>query len=405
MVSRPGHRATGASLRLHNQSVRRIVIVVPEWIGSPEGESGLRQRLPALEFLAERSTMFRLLPPLRADGRRGLGACEPPSGHGDMPLEAAWLGIDPSTVTLRQGPLIVSALGSDPPERSVHSHLSLMSLQGGTIRLVRPLPPADHVAMVLDEAKRLNTKLLTLVPGEGEDHGLVWEEGSIDLHTLDAILAAEHTLKESLPEGDGEVMLRRYIDDSVNLLSGLPFNEERSDQGMPPLNLLWPWGQGFRERVPNLLLERGERAWVESGSLRMQGLTRLVGYRHGDRNAFGQGTNVRLEQLVESAMKHDPTIVVLDAPGAFRASEQFEELEWMGREMDARLFSPLLEDAKKRPLRLVVLSPAGDRDGLGMWFESGLQADNTVPFDERALEGKLDVREAWEVVREALIAL
>ncbi|MFY9234905.1 MAG: hypothetical protein WAO58_10665 [Fimbriimonadaceae bacterium] len=320
----------------------------------------------------------------------------------DIPHEAGWLGIDPSTLSLRQGPLIVSALGADPPERSVHFHLSLMSLQDGTIELARPLPAAEQVAAVLDEARRLNTKLLTLVPGEGENHGLVWENGSTDLHTLGAIFAAGHSLKESLPEGDGEVMLRRYIDDSINLLGSLPFNEERIDQGLPSLNLLWPWGPGFRERAPNLLLERGERAWVESGSLRMQGLARLVGYRHGDRNAFGQGTNVRLERLVESARKHDPTIMVMDGPGFFRATEKFEELEWMGREMDSRLFSPLLDDAKNDRLRIVVLSPAWDRDGLGMWFESGMPAENTVPFDERALEGKLEVREAWKVVRSAL---
>jgi 2,3-bisphosphoglycerate-independent phosphoglycerate mutase len=367
--------------------MRRIVLVVPEWLGDPGSESLLRGRLPTLERLSERGRLVRL--------RESSEASSTP--------EAAWLGMDPLKVQLAQGPLTVAAFGADPPFRSVHFHLSLMSLDEQEQAHPIPFDIPDHqLRAVLEQAERLNTRSLTLVRGEQADHGLVWEEGSLDLGVATPLDVAGKPLTGHLPEGDGERILRRYIDDSVNLLGELVFNEERVDQGLPPLNLLWPWGPGFREVVPNLSLLRGEPAWVESSSLRLQGLARLASYRHGDRASFGRGLSTRLERILDAVERHSLTFAVIGAISRFRQQNQLEEAEFFSREIDQRLLNPLMERSELEPLSLAVVAPRASGDGLALIFDSRRPEESVVPFDERALEDRrIPSLETWKVVEQA----
>lgn len=367
----------------------------------------LRQRLPVLDEIAERSHIFKLTPINHGevgDGR----AIQTPNSPFQTPslLEAAWLGIDPRSVRMAQGPLTLAALGADPPERSVHFHLSLLAFDEGLAEEVRNEIPEDQLRIVLDAARRLDTKKITLVAGEGADHGLVWEGGSIEMSTWRPTgpprPPAGFLIGGHLPEGDGEGILRRYIDDSINLLSELAVNDQRIEEGLQPLNLLWPWGQGFREPVPNLLLQRGERAWVESGSMRLEGLTRLVGYRHGDRGAFGKGTNTRLDELADMAWGKDPSIVVIDAIAEMRRQGKIEEAAWLTEEISSRFIRPMWDNGKNDYLRLLILAPALDQEGLALSYEPGYASSN-APFDERGLEQPgLEQAEPWRLIERTL---
>src|SRR5579864_8245995 len=88
--------------------------------------------------------------------------------------EALYLGMRPEEGQLRQGPLTVAALGADPPDRSTHFHLSLMSFDDGIARLPKVDIASEEQQKVIELTKKLNTKTLTIVEGEGLDHGLVW---------------------------------------------------------------------------------------------------------------------------------------------------------------------------------------------------------------------------------------
>jgi hypothetical protein len=362
--------------------MRRIVIVVPDLLGTPEDESALRQKLSALEQLAERGTIVKLA---------SLPRIETP--------EALYLGMVPTEAQMRQGPLTVSALGADPPERSTHFHVSLMSCEDGIARNPGYLPTSAELDIIWTAAKRLNTPQLTLVKGEALDHGLVWEAFG-DLGTTTAAEVADKNIAGHLPEGDGDRPLRRLIDDSVNLLAGLHLNERRLEEGLPPLDLLWPWGHGVRLPVPRLILRRGEPATVESSSLRLAGLTRLTGYRHEDRARFGQGLSIRFNDIARRALARNVSVIVIEAFRDLRAAksadERAEEFAWLARELDARLLAPIAESlagaaARVEPMRLAFLAPStdGDKRGLGLDVRSDARSDNPFPFDERALDERL----------------
>jgi len=384
--------------------MRRTVLIVPDLLGET---SILSQKLPALERIAEMGRLSKI---------------------GTVPdvetPEALCLGLAPDQGQLRQGPLTVAALGVDPPTRSTHFHLSLMSFADGVGRSVaagialrdhaagtrRASPAAtidaDEQRAVFELAKKLNTKTLTIVEGEGLDHGLVWE--SIGDHRTSAPPEVEgKPILEHLPEGDAEVPLRRFIDDSINILSEIELNERRIDDDLPPLNLLWPWGEGIRLPLPNLALKRGEPALVLSSSMRLAGLTRLVGYRHGDRREFGRGTNTRLAKIAETCLGEPVAIVLIDAFSMFRQNNQLDEAEWLAHELDRLLLKPLFEEALKTPWRLKLLSPPSppsSLEGLAVELETpGSLPTNVYPFDERSLdERSVPVGTLWELVARGL---
>ena len=364
--------------------MRKILFIAPGWLAEGDGESVLRQSLPALCRMAELGDLSQLSP---------LPSVQTP--------EALVLGMPPDRVRLEQGPLTVAALGADPPPRSTHFHLTPMALDGDVLVDINWDLPGEEVDLAMDRAKALNTSTLTIVAGENKDHGLVWE-GVGDLGTKAPGLAAESGYRAALPEGDNETALRRFIDDSVNVLADLEFNARRIDEGLPPVNVLWPWGHGVRTEVPNLALRRGTPLWVSSQSLRLAGLTRLAGYRHSDRSSTRLGLNANWESVANQALGRDATLIWTPIFAELRAKEQLDEAHWLSKQIDDLLIDPILAHAREHPARFAVLAPSSSEKGLALVYETKMQGESVVPFDERALEERLRTGQMHELVDQIL---
>ncbi|MBX3120253.1 MAG: hypothetical protein KF784_14400 [Fimbriimonadaceae bacterium] len=369
--------------------MRRVILIVPDWLSEPDGESVLRQPLPALDRLAEIGQISKISPLQEAS----------------VP-EAAYLGMNPYNVHLAQGPLTVSALGYDPPSKSLHFDIILMSfVEGGILKKITHQLPTDLPTEIITLLKKLDTRKLTLLEGFDTNHALVWEDASNDLHCHAPEQANGKPMSSVLPEGDGDVVLRRFIDDSINILSEQDFNLRRIDEGLEPINVAWPWGLGYRYPVPNLLLNTGP-VQVESPSLRMAGLARLARYKHGDVRGFGQGTAVRLESTLETTRKHGCSIVMLPNIAAFRAAGKLEEMDWLTREFDRRFLMPLVEELKESELRISLLAPSTNpsvHPGLMIAAESHRHGENVYPFDERSLDERLiPTKDVWQAVEDGI---
>lgn len=348
--------------------MRRIVVIIPDLLCAPDDESPLRQSLPALSALAEIGKISKIA---------RLPEIETP--------EALYLGMGPDEAQLSQGPLTVAALGADPPERSVQFHLSLLSHEDGVARTPTYLPTDADLEVIWPSIARLNTASLTVLRGEGLDHALVWEKLG-EFRTTSAREVDGKHIRSYLPEGDGEKALRRLIDDSVNILTGLELNQRRLDEGLPPFNLLWPWGQGTRRKVPNLFLQRGERGFVESSSMRLAGLARLAGYAHGSRGGFGIGLNTRFRAVASLVKERAVSIVLFEAMQLLGGSEREEERHWLVREFDSAFLDPVRSFLPDQPTRLTLLAPSAAGIGLALLIDTSALASNPFPFDERTLE-------------------
>lgn len=351
-----------------------MLIILDGILGEPEADSLVRR---SSEFvrMAEVSRLTRV------DRQR----CETP--------ESSLLGLAPHEGQLRQGPLTVSALGWDPPDSSLHFHLSLLSL-GAAIQAPKQSLTAVEFAVIKDCLARLNTKKLTTLLGQQFDHGLVWERMGEMFTTHPSDI---RSLSENLPVGDGEVELRRFIDDSVNLLQDEDFNRARIDKGLDPVNLAWPWGHGYRTPVPNLALRYGFPYRYESNSTRLAGLVRLGGFRHGSPERFGNGVETRFEDN-----QYDAGVVLyLDQWHSMRQREEFEELEYLTAKCGKELIKPMLDHVEEHrlELRIILLS---ESSGIAATFSEN-SADNHYPLDERSLlEPNLLRAQLFEFVRSAI---
>lgn len=339
----------------------QIILHLPNWL-APDGPSVLDRPGPAWQRLVSRGQVRRLRP---VAGMR----------------EAAWLGLDPERTQASDGVLMVAALGADPPPRSAHFAVSPLVLEDETLRVPTTTLRDDEQREMVRCAERLNTGRLTFVAGSRQLHGLVWEDGSVDVRTLRPEEVGSY--RSSLPEGDGEPMLRRWVDDAINLLREAEFNRIRAEEGIETIEALWPWGPGFREAMPSLALRFGAPVRVVSGSMRLQGLARLCGARHVDPFSFGQGTRTRLEALAEPSA--GVLIGVVSAFAEFDPIEHEPERRWLTEELERRVWTPLseLED-----LRMTVTSEVGD-GGLVLQYDARRPRENSVPFAERVLDDRM----------------
>ena len=72
--------------------------------------------------------------------------------------------------------------------------------------------------------------------------------------------------------------------------------------------------------------------------------------------------------------------------GELRSSARFEELQWLSCEIESRLLEPLIDDASREPIR-IVLAATGQHGGLLLDFQSkGPLSDRLVPFSVSAME-------------------
>ncbi|MBS1715913.1 MAG: hypothetical protein JST30_16415 [Armatimonadetes bacterium] len=366
--------------------MRRTAIVLPGLLRDPGSDSLLKN--------------FEPIQRLAGEGEIVRNPALPESG---VP-ELAYLALDPRRFDVRPGPIMVSALKADPPLGSIAFHLSvgstdgenLMSAAGGRL-------DEDDAANLKLAMERLRTATMTPIWGESLDHALVWEGGSTDNSTTDfaEVLGTDWTRR--LPEGDGDGLLRRFVDDSVNLLHESDSNKRRVDEGRPPLNVLWPWGQGRWERCPNLVLRRGVPVEFVSLDLRIEGLARLFGYSHGPRVRFGRRLAPRLDAVLERAMASTVTVVVLDHIGEAVRHERLDLAEEHLQALAEGLLIPLATEREavvsvtaldERTSGLTLLYGGADHERIGR-----------VPFDERATEEKGIVdRPLWKSVEAVLRA-
>ncbi|MBS1705109.1 MAG: hypothetical protein JST40_04490 [Armatimonadetes bacterium] len=382
--------------------MRNLVFVIPHLITDPNQESIVSRLNARFEAIVERSTVFRM-----------------PQETAPHPIEMQLLGLRPGEAQLEEGPLVVAALNVDPPPRSVHFHLALQNVdEDGRLQLTADAPSPGELRVIVEQMSKLNTRVLTLVPGSAFVHGLVWENGSIDLATTRFPDAAKKTVAECEPQGDGEPMLRRLIHDSVNLLDELEFNRIRAEEGKAKLNLLWPWGQGFRNPTPDLGLRWGIRTdivgssagWPGLISERLAGLTRLCGFRFVP---YPKGTNWR-EDLRRIVLRSQSAVVVAESISSL------QNLGWVDRAHDwltaflDEVILPIAELPKEDPIQLSILAPAEPQTywplpervskmGLGLRFSNASITASTIPFDERALyDARLGNQTLWQSISSIL---
>lgn len=343
-------------------------------------------RTPALDALA-------------ASGTVGVVQVTPPGMYpGSDAANMALLGYDPSAHYTGRGPIEAAAMRIPMGARDVAFRCSLVSTDGE--RLVDY--SAGHITSeearpLIEAAQRICGRTMRLFPGVAYRHVLLWADGPVDVATMAPHENMGKPLAEILPRGEQEDRLRQFIWDSLELLDALPFNKHRRDMGLPPANLLWPWGQGRAPSLPSFLSRHGRGGAVVAGVDVVRGLGRLTGLEVVDVPGATGGLDTdyyaKARYAVDALTRHDFVWVHVEAPDEAGHQGSIDaKIEAIER-IDALIVRTMLDRLHTMDdFRMLVVpdhaTPVSTRGHLEgpvpyLLYDSRRSASGVHPFDER----------------------
>lgn len=314
-------------------------------------------------------------------------------GHGHVSLArevpgrtdplASSLGLNPALHPVAEGPLVVACHRASPPPRSVHFVLSPLSLDSAGVLGPAPVLESREWGEIRAAAQSLATRDLTVL---ADPDALVWEQGSMDLGMTPAYAAIGKPYLSARPEGDGESLFRRLIDDSANLLFESELNKRRLGEGKPTVDIWWPWGPGFEPRWPNLPLRHGVPVRLFSPHKTLIGAATLA-------HVSASGAKPKPPAPGEITIYDEHRMVDTDPE---RALSLLEREIWPGLETQ-------IEAGRKDGLTVLVLDPgAGPDPALVARFLWPDRTSNGVPFASRARnDAGAPLVNLWEFVSES----
>ena len=360
--------------------MRKLLVVLPGIFEEEFLENIGKKSLEVFDHFYSNSEVFRLNKELK--------------NHTN---ELAYFGLNPEQYKVQKGPLACAAIGVTPPQRDVRFCLSLLSINDdGVIQDPVYIPGEKDLDLLLKSAEVLNTNALTMVKGRKLDHGLIWEKGSIDLHTYSKEEILNQPYDGHQPEGEGDRILTGLIEDSIEILSNHDINKKRQDEGLRPLNILWPWGQGLGISLPNLAMQSGQIAQVYSDSWMIKGISNLVSYQHIDLNNFGAGLNIAWKKLEHSISDGSTSILIFDRVSQLLNLKRPDYAERLFQELNQELFNKIRNLQDNIPYELMLIM-TGD-SGIALKEKSYIPITNNLPFStELSQDSMIPKLNIWEL--------
>lgn len=341
-----------------------------------------------------------------------------PEGLPPAPEVAAMalLGNDPAKLYTGPGPL--DAAGREVPldPADLAFRVDLVASDGETVTnpTAGGLAGADAETLFAAAAGVLRSVRLRFYPGRGRRHTMVWANGPADIRCLPPGEAAGKPLGEAMPLGDGDTVLRTLMFDSLEILDAHEVNERRRDQGLPPGNMLWPWGPGRAPRLPSFAVQRGMGGAVISPSVAWRGLALLAGLQApelpGATGRIDTDYAGKAKAALAALEQRDFVLVHVGGPGAASVQGDADKKVDALQRADERLLAPLLAGIKALDdFRLMVVpdvalpieerAPARDPVPFVLYASRGVSRRARAAFDESAIEeSPLRIQEGYRLL-------
>lgn len=389
------------------------ILIVPdgmadEPIESLDGQTPKQvSRTPAMDGLAQQGVV-------------GIVNVTPPDMYpGSDAANMALLGYDPVKYYTGRGPVEAAAMQIPMDDKDVAFRCSLVSTDGERLTDYS----AGHIDTedargLIELAQKLCTRQQRLFPGVSYRHILLWNDGPLDLQTHAPHENMDRRLEDILPTGDAESKLRSFIWNSLELLDSHPYNKRRRNEGLPPANLLWPWGQGRAPALPSFFKLRKKSGAVISGVDVVRGLGRLSGLEvvhvPGATGYFDTDYYAKARYALTALERHDFVWVHVESPDEAGHAGSIDEKIKAIESIDQLVVQTMLDGLKKLddfrmlivPDHATPIATRGHKTGPVPYllFDSkGGSRKNNIPFDERAVQERVPyVEEGYRLIEQLL---
>jgi len=306
------------------------------------------------------------------------------------------MGYDPKIYYTGRGPLEAGSMGIALKDDDVAYRCNVITVDDKILLdyssgHISSEESADLISVVKDNLENEEVKFHA---GVSYRHLMVHRNGSEKLKCTPPhdIIGKEYA--EYLPQGDGQEFIRDLMDKSLSILKDHPVNQRRSELGLNPGNMIWPWGQGKAPRIHSF----AEKYGIDGSVVSAVDLVKGIGYYAGlniidvpgatgylDTNYHGKA-----EYALKSLESMDFVLVHVEAPDEaghagdvdlkIRAIEDFDSkvvntiFREMGKESMILVLPDHLTPISVRthvhgPVPFAVCGPNIDRDEINSFSE------------------------------------
>jgi len=315
----------------------------------------------------------------------------------------ALMGYEPRSHYTGRGPLEAAAIGVPMESHDTAFRCSLVSTDSEHLLdySAGEIPTGDARVLIELIESKLSTPVIHFFPGVGYRHVMRWSRGPVDTLCMPPHEMVGKPLRNHYPQGDGEETLRRLIQDSYEILDPHPINRRRVEEGLPPANLIWFWGQGRPPQLPPFSLRWGLTGGVVAAVDLIKGLGILSGLEVPDipgatgyvDTDYGAKGRYALRMLA----KHDFVYVHIEAPDEAGHRGDYEAKIWAIEQIDRHIVSTLVEGlrARNENFRMMIVpdhaTPVQVRTHTPgsvpfLLYDSTSPRRNDLPYDESILE-------------------
>ncbi len=188
---------------------------------------------------------------------------------GRAPLEAIFRGIKIN----RNDVVYRCNLVTLKPSKSGKRDLSVMEdYSAGHISTL------EARSLVQEINRKLGSNKITFYPGMSYRHLMVWKNGKDKVRCTPPHDITGRKINRFLPAGEGEDVLRTFIEKSSDILLSHPVNKKRIKRGLNPANSVWFWGQGRKPDLPDFRVKYGLKGALISAVDLAKGLGMCAGF-------------------------------------------------------------------------------------------------------------------------------
>jgi len=333
---------------------KRVIVIMDGAADEPQPDLGGRTplqaaRLPNSDYIAR-------------EGICGLAQTIPDEMEPGSDIAAlSILGYDPRRYHTGRAPLEAASLDIPLDPDDVAFRCNLVTSDGVTLidYSAGEIPSAEARVLIELLNEKLASARLQFYPGVSYRHVMVWRNGSPGAKTSPPHDIIGKPIAPYLPQGDGDVMLRQLIFDSLEILDSHDINKRRRDEGKHPANMIWLWGQGRKCELPSFATLRGTPGLVIAAVDLVRGVGKCAGLAAPDVPGATGNLDTDFSAKGKAAIQaldiYDFVLVHIEAPDEASHQGSPERKVWSLEQIDHHIVGPLLERLRHFPGSRIML--------------------------------------------------
>ena len=375
----------------------KYLIVVPDGSGDDEiaslgGKTPLEvSNIPNINKLASKALvgMVRTIPPGIPPGSDAanlglMGYDARTDLAGRSPLEVISIGIDmePDDVAFRTNFITVSGDGK-------YEDMTIVNHDAGCIS-------SEESAELIEALnKEFGSDKLKYYTGTQYRHCLLVHGGRTDYETVPPHDHLDKRVGDWLPKGEDAEFLIDMMRRSYDIMNEHPVNQKRREQGLPPANSIWIWGQGKRPNLVNFEDKYSVKGSVISAIDLIRGIAMYAGLGTVIVPGATGSLNTNYEGKAQAALDlfdggNDFVYVHVEGPDESSHAGSLEDKIACIENIDSRIVKPIVEGLRERGEAFRVLIAPDHRTPLAIRTHSSdpvpfviYDSRNELPEDER----------------------